>query len=102
MYSWLSRWLGERLRGGGFPLSDFRCQFDFPLAFDVERVVPDREGTSASLTLMLSCRQPLMLDSLQVKSGARWSSRAPALPIDGKHTAGEWSFGQVTVPHLKT
>lgn len=98
IYSWRARWLNEPLQGG-FYLSEIRCEYDFPLAFGVERAVPDRMGGSASLTLRLSCRHPLALDSLQVISGARWSSRAPVLPIDGKHSAGEWSFGQVTIPH---
>jgi len=94
IYTWHSRWLGEPLRGGGFHLSDFRCQFDFPLAFDVERVVPDREGTPASLTLMLSCRQPLMLDSLQVKSGARWSSPAVCFPSMGSTPRASGRLGR--------
>jgi len=80
-----------------FYLSEFYSEFDFPLAFGVERSVPNREG--GTISLRLSCRHPLTLVSLQVKLGTRWSSRAPALPIDEKYNAGEWSFGQVTIPH---
>lgn len=93
--SWSTRWLNEP-SPRNFYLSEFRCEFDFPLAFGVERLVSNREG--GSISLRLSCRHPLTLDSLQVKLGPRWLSRAPALPIDEKHNAGERSFGQVTIP----
>lgn len=95
IYSWRERWLNEPSQRS-FYLSEFCCELDFPLAFGVERSVPNREG--GSISLKLTCRHPLALDSLQVKLGTRWSSRALALPIDEKHNAGEWSFGQVTIP----